>query len=171
MPFGYFNAYGHAAARDDLDLWVHLGDYLYEYARAAIRAGRRPGRRLARADGEMIHLADYRLRYASYRADPDLQALHAAKPMLIQWDDHECANDSWEGGAQNHQPDRGRLERGKAAAMQVFREWMPVSESPWGTYDIGTWRRLFRTESRAARAHRAARYRAAFSRKPIRPRR
>ena len=54
---------------------------------------------------DLIHLADYRLRYASYRADPDLQALHPLVPMIVQWDDHESANDSWEGGAQNHQPE------------------------------------------------------------------
>jgi len=150
LPFGYFNAYGHAAARDDIDLWVHLGDYLYEYKQGGYApAGGAIGGRWPEPAGEMIHLVDYRLRYASYRADPDLQALHAAKPMLIQWDDHESANDSWEGGAENHQPDsEGDWSARKAAAMQVFREWMPVSETPWGTYDIGTLATFFRTESR-----------------------
>ncbi|MGN7997365.1 alkaline phosphatase D family protein [Sphingomonas sp. 22176] len=150
LPFGYFNAYGHAAARDDIDLWVHLGDYLYEYKQGGYApAGGAIGGRWPEPAGEMIHLADYRLRYASYRADPDLQALHAAKPMLIQWDDHESANDSWEGGAENHQPDtEGDWSARKAAAMQVFREWMPVSETPWGTYEIGTLATFFRTESR-----------------------
>ncbi len=150
LPFGWFNAYGHAAARDDIDLWVHLGDYLYEYAKGGYApAGGAIGGRWPEPAGEMIHLADYRLRYASYRADPDLQALHANKPMLVQWDDHESANDSWEGGAENHQPDKeGDWSARKAAAMQVFREWMPVSETPWGTYDIGTLATFFRTESR-----------------------
>lgn len=150
LPFGYFNAYGHAAARDDIDLWIHLGDYLYEYKQGGYApAGGPVGGRLPEPVGEMIHLADYRLRYASYRADPDLQALHAAKPMLVQWDDHESANDSWEGGAENHQPDsEGDWSARKAAAMQVFREWMPVSETPWGSYDIGTLATFFRTESR-----------------------
>src|SRR3546814_15707782 len=31
LPFGWFNAYAHAAARDDIDLVAHVGDYLYEY--------------------------------------------------------------------------------------------------------------------------------------------
>lgn len=156
MPFGYFNAYGHAAARDDIDLAVHLGDYLYEYAKGGYAPpGGAVGDRWPQPDGEMIHLADYRLRYASYRSDPDLQELHRVKPMLVQWDDHESANDSWEGGAQNHQPaSEGDWSARKAAAMQVFREWMPVSETPWGTYDIGTLATLFRTDSRlAARSH------------------
>lgn len=150
LPFGYFNAYGHAAAREDIDLWVHLGDYLYEYKQGGYApAGGAIGGRWPEPAGEMIHLADYRLRYASYRADPDLQALHAAKPMLVQWDDHESANDSWEGGAENHEPDtEGDWSARKAAAMQVFREWMPVSETPWGSYEIGTLATFFRTESR-----------------------
>lgn len=149
LPFGYFNAYAHAAARGDIDLWIHLGDYFYEYKKGGYAPkGGAVGDRWPSPDGELLHLADYRLRYASYRSDPDLQELHRAKPMLVQWDDHESANDSWEGGAQNHQPDEGDWDTRKAAAMQAFREWLPVSESPWGAYDIGTLATLFRTESR-----------------------
>ncbi|WP_204271049.1 alkaline phosphatase D family protein, partial [Escherichia coli] len=69
---------------------------------------------------------------ASYRSDPDLQELHRVKPMLIQMDDHESTNNSWEGGAQNHQPDEGDWSIRKAAALQAFKEWLPVSETPWG---------------------------------------
>jgi len=97
----------------------------------------------------MIHLADYRLRYASYRVDPDLQELHRVKPMLVQMDDHESTNNSREMGAQNHQSDsEGLWSIRKAAALQAFKEWMPVSETPWGNYDIGGLATLFRTESR-----------------------
>ncbi|MFW2850600.1 alkaline phosphatase D family protein [Sphingomonas sp. TX0543] len=150
MGFGWFNAYGHAAARNDLDLWIHLGDYFYEYALGEYPystqavAGRVP-----QPAGELIHLADYRLRYASYRADPDLQALHLRLPMLAQWDDHESANDSWEGGAENHDPVKeGDWNDRRAAAIQAYREWMPVSDEPWKAYDIGTLATLYRTESR-----------------------
>ena len=150
LAFGYFNAYAHAAARTDLDLAVHLGDYIYEYAPniypgkdASIAA------RLPQPMAECIHLADYRLRYASYRSDPDCQALHAALPMLVQTDDHEYANDAWEGGAQNHQPDEGDWTTRKLAAGQAWREWMPVSDAPWATYQIGGLATFFRTESRA----------------------
>lgn len=149
MPFGFFNAYGHAAARADIDLWVHLGDYLYEYKRGGYApAGGAVADRWPEPATEMVHLADYRLRYASYRSDPDLQELHRAKPMLIQMDDHESTNNSWEGGAQNHQADEGDWSIRKAAALQAFKEWMPVSETPWGSYDIGGLATLFRTESR-----------------------
>lgn len=149
MPFGFFNAYGHAAAREDLDLWVHLGDYLYEYKKGGYApTGGAVADRWPEPVGEMIHLADYRLRYASYRSDPDLQELHRVKPMLVQMDDHESANNSYESGAQNHQPDEGEWSDRKAAALQAFKEWMPVSETPWGSYDIGTLATLYRTESR-----------------------
>lgn len=150
LGFGYFNAYAHAAARDDIDLAVHLGDYIYEYPQGYYpSADQAVSDRLPLPATEILHLADYRLRYASYRADPDLQALHAAKPMLIQWDDHESANDSWEGGAQNHTPEKeGDWNLRRAAAMQAWREWMPVSDEPWKSYEIGTLATLFRTETR-----------------------
>ena len=161
IGFGYFNAYAHAAARDDIDLAVHLGDYIYEYPHGYYpSADQAVTSRLPLPATEIVHLADYRLRYASYRADPDLQALHAAKPMLIQWDDHESANDSWEGGAQNHNSDKeGDWNARRAAAMQAWREWMPVSDEPWKAYEIGTLATLFRTETRLlgrTRPHSAA---------------
>lgn len=150
IGFGYFTAYAHAVARDDIDLAIHLGDYFYEYApgdyppAAAQVAGRVP-----QPLTETIHLADYRLRYASYRADPDLQALHAKVPWIVQWDDHETANDTWEGGAQNHDPaTEGDWNARRMAAMQAYREWMPVSDEPWKAYDIGTLATLWRTETR-----------------------
>jgi len=151
LPNGYFNAYGHAAARQDLDLWLHTGDYIYEYGVGSTREGDwAQGRKEQLLPAtEILALADYRLRYASYRADPDLQRLHQMAPMVALWDDHESANDSWEGGAQNHQPDKeGDWNVRRAAAMQVYREWMPVSDEPWKAYPIGALATLYRTESR-----------------------
>jgi len=149
MPFGFFNAYGHAAARDDLDLVIHLGDYLYEYDRSEYPTPAQVvGGRLAEPANELLHLADYRLRYASYRTDPDLQRLHQLQPMIVQWDDHESANDSWEGGAENHSANEGDWTLRKIAAIQAFREWMPVSDEPWKAYDVGGLATLFRTETR-----------------------
>ena len=149
LPFGWFNAYAHAAARDDLHLGLHLGDYLYEYGRGSYPSVRESvaGRMLEPA-GEVMALADYRLRHACYRADPDLQRLHGRIAMIASTDDHESANDSWEGGAQNHQPGEGDWSARKAAALQAWREWMPVSEQPWRAYEIGDLATLFRTETR-----------------------
>lgn len=149
LTYGWFNAYAHAAARGDIDLSIHLGDYFYEYAPDGYApAGGPIGGRAPLPAHEIFSLADYRLRYASYRADPDLMELHRVTPMIVQWDDHESANDSWEGGAQNHQPTEGEWSIRKAAAIQAYREWMPVSDEPWKAYDIGTLATLFRTETR-----------------------
>lgn len=151
LPMGWFNAYAHAAGRDDLDLWLHVGDYIYEYGIASYKGNDLVvGREVVPAhDHEMISLVDYRLRFACYRADPDLQKLHQMAPMIALWDDHEITNDSWEGGAQNHQPSsEGDWNTRRTAAMQAYREWLPVSEEPWKAYRIGTLATLYRTESR-----------------------
>ncbi|QFT76506.1 alkaline phosphatase [Erythrobacter sp. THAF29] len=150
LGFGWFNAYGHAAEANDCDLALHLGDYIYEYG-----AGTYPSEDQAlpmrglNPDSEIVALADYRLRYATYRADPDLRRLHQVMPMISVWDDHESANDSWKEGAQNHQPEtEGEWEVRKAAAKRVYREWMPVSDEPYATYDIGDLATLFRLDTR-----------------------
>ena len=147
MPFGEFNAYGHVAARDDIDLTMHLGDYFYEYKRGNYPPDN-PRWDMVQPQTETISLADYRLRYASYRTDPQLQAVHNRHPMIASMDDHESANDSWEGGAQNHQPDEGDWTIRKAAALQAYHEWMPIDELPYKTYDLGDLGTLFKTESR-----------------------
>jgi alkaline phosphatase D len=150
LAFGYFNAYAHAAARQDLDLLVHLGDYYYEYEPGKYPAPRETvaGRVLDPAR-EAVALADYRLRHAAYRADPDLQRLHASAPMVMMWDDHETANDSWSGGAENHDPAKeGTWTARKAAALRAYREWLPVSDNSWESYEIGDLATLFRPETR-----------------------
>jgi alkaline phosphatase D len=153
LPVGAFNAYGHAAARDDIDLMLHLGDYFYEYKRGGYPADS-PRWDLVAPQTEALALADYRLRYASYRADPDLRALHNRHPMIVSWDDHESANDSWEGGAENHQADEGDWNLRRAAAIQAYREWMPIDDMPYKSYQIGGLATLFRTETRLlARSH------------------
>ncbi|WP_334184681.1 alkaline phosphatase D family protein [Novosphingobium sp.] len=148
MPWGWFNAYGHAAGRDDIDLMVHVGDYFYEY-----RVGEYPEHPLAQRSpeplNEAVTLADYRLRYASYRLDPDLRRLHARFPMIAQWDDHEFANDSWQGGAANHQSEtEGLWSVRKVAAERAYREWMPVSDAVYDSFQIGSLATIFRPETR-----------------------
>jgi alkaline phosphatase D len=146
LGFGEFNAYGHAAARGDIDLVLHMGDYIYEYGRGGYDVADF-AKRIFPAD-EILTLADYRLRYASYRADPQLQAMHQNFPVIPNTDDHEGANDSWEGGAQNHQADEGDWTNRKNAAMQVWREWLPVGEQPWKSYEIGDLGTYYRTDTR-----------------------
>ena len=148
--FGYFNAYAHAAEANDVDLALHLGDYIYEYGAGTYPSSSQanPARVLA-PETEIVALADYRLRYATYRADPDLQRIHQILPMITVWDDHESTNDSWENGAQNHQPEtEGEWSVRKAIAKQVYREWMPVSDEPYASYDVGDLATLFRIDTR-----------------------
>ena len=128
-PAGYFHAYGEAAQLPDVDAFLHLGDYFYEYPSDGYATERAAelGRELAEDNSrELLTLTDYRRRYALYRSDRDLQSLHAAAPMIAVWDDHEIANDTWHSGAQNHQPDEGPFEVRKAAAVQAYFEWMPI---------------------------------------------
>ncbi|MGY6550492.1 MAG: alkaline phosphatase D family protein [Erythrobacter sp.] len=148
--FGWFNAYAHAAAAADCDLAVHLGDYIYEYGAGTYpTADQKAEGRVLAPEHEILTLADYRLRYATYRADRDLQRIHQVLPMICIWDDHESANDSWRGGAQNHDPaTEGEWEVRKRIAMQVNREWLPVSDEMYASYQIGDLATLFRLETR-----------------------
>lgn len=126
-PAGYFHVYAEAAKRDDLDAVVHLGDYIYEYEHGgyASEDAEALGRKVD-PPHELITLADYRLRYAQYRGDADLQALHAKVPFICVWDDHEIANDSYRDGAENHSASEGGYSDRRAAAVQAFHEWLPT---------------------------------------------
>ena len=148
IGFGWFNAYAHAAEDGAFDMVVHTGDYLYEYQQGNYPTKLAEGRELLPVN-EIVTLADYRLRHANYRADPDLRRLTQLYPMVMGWDDHESTNDSWSGGAENHQPEtEGDWSVRKGAAMRAYREWLPVSDEPWARYDIGDLASLFRLETR-----------------------
>ncbi|MFF5845927.1 alkaline phosphatase D family protein [Streptomyces massasporeus] len=135
---GYFSPYRHLAARGDLDAWLHLGDYIYEYGTGEYGTRDKVVRPHAPTH-EIVTLADYRIRHARYKTDPDLQALHATAPVVAIWDDHEFANDAWSGGAENHtEGAEGAWSARQAAAKQAYFEWMPVRPAIAGT----TYRRL-----------------------------
>jgi alkaline phosphatase D len=143
-PGGYFHAYADAARRGDLDATVHLGDYIYEYARDGYASAQAAALgRVSEPANEIVSLSDYRRRYAQYRSDPDLQALHAAAPMIAVWDDHELTNDAWRDGAENHQSaTEGSFTARRAAAVQAWHEWLPVrtgsdSLQIWRSFDFG----------------------------------
>lgn len=144
LQAGWFSAYRHLAARDDLHAVLHLGDYLYEYAPGEYGYGQaNEDIRAHEPAKEMVALADYRQRHAQYKTDPDLQDLHAKYPFIVTWDDHEVTNDQWRDGAENHQPDtEGDYLRRRARAHRAYDEWMPVRMS--GTADLRDGTRLFR---------------------------
>jgi alkaline phosphatase D len=124
---GFFNVYAHVAARQDIQAVIHLGDYIYEYGPENYN-----NRDLGRAHEparELLTLDDYRTRHKQYKTDPDLTEAHRQHPFITIWDDHEVANDSWKGGAQNHTAiSEGPYADRKAGAYRAYHEWMPIRD-------------------------------------------
>ena len=115
---GLFTAYEHMA-KDDLDLIVHLGDYIYEYGGLEGRVRRHTGK-------EVETLDNYRVRYSQYKSDPLLQAAHARCPWLVTWDDHEFDN-NYAGGISEHKEDDPlKFLARRADAYQAYYEMMPL---------------------------------------------
>ena len=115
---GYFGAY-RAVAEADVDLVLHVGDYIYETE----------GRGKARAtepDKTVSSVDDYRARFAQTRSDADLQALHLRHPMVAIWDDHDIADNAWRHGAKAHDDaEHGPWEERLLAAATAWREYLP----------------------------------------------
>ena len=118
---GYYSAYRHMRA-EELDLVLFLGDYIYEYPNAG-----QPVR--VPTGGWVLTLDDYRQRYALHKGDADLQAMHAACPWLVTWDDHEVQNDYAGATPGNSGPPVADFAARRAAAYQAFYEHMPVRAS------------------------------------------
>ncbi len=131
---GFYTAHRHMA-REDLDLVVFLGDYIYE-------GGIRPGRTRQHNGAEIVTLSDYRNRYALYKSDPDLREAHAAFPWIVTWDDHEVDN-NYAGAIDQDASSSEEFLRRRAAAYQAYYEHMPlrVSSLPGGP-NMRLYRRL-----------------------------
>lgn len=156
-PFGHFNGYEAIADDADIDIVIHLGDYIYEYDENGY--GAEPGRRLDRVHEprhEIVTLADYRTRHAQYKSDPGSLAMHAMHPLIHTWDDHESTNNPWMGGAQNHQAEEGVWSERRARSLKAYYEWMPARdprpgqapEQRWAHYRFGDLASVFTMESR-----------------------
>lgn len=115
---GFFTAYRHMAI-EDLDLVLHLGDYIYEGAA-------RPGLPRSHGAGAVESLADYRNRHALYKLDADLQAAHAAFPWSVVWDDHDVANNYAAGRAEDDRVAPADFLKRRAAAYRAYYEHMPL---------------------------------------------
>ena len=116
---GFFGAHRHIAA-DAPDLVAFLGDYIYESSWGKEHVRKHDA-------GEPTTLEDYRRRYALYKADPELQAAHAACPWVVTWDDHEVENDYADDRPEDGRPREAFLAR-RAAAYRAFYEHMPLPE-------------------------------------------
>lgn len=123
LPTGYFNAY-HDVAKQEPDLVLHLGDYIYEGGRQSSLASERSHKPVK---DRLYSLGDYRIRYACYKTDPDLQEAHAMSPWAVVWDDHEVLN--------NYAADIGGRDslkqflRRRANAYKAYWEHQPLRSS------------------------------------------
>jgi len=141
---GYFVAH-REIARQDLDLVLFVGDYIYETTNPNYKVA--PGVR-EHPRNLKLTLDGYRRQHALYKTDPDLQAAHAAHPWLLTWDDHDVVNDY----ANDHDPqgtDPVVFLRQRAAAYQAYFEHLPLRLGPQGPgspdmriYDRTAWGQL-----------------------------
>jgi len=151
---GLYTAYRHLAAEPDLDAVFHYGDYIYEFGPRSDNVVRRHW------GGEATTLADYRLRYAQYKLDPDLQAAHAAAAFIMSFDDHEI-DDNWAGEFGKDTGATAAFAARKAAAFQAWYEHMPVRPAmrPGGSgvrcyrrFDFGRLMRMHVLDTRSYRS-------------------
>jgi alkaline phosphatase D len=116
---GHFTAY-RALADADVDLVLHVGDYIYETQGKGNVRDPEP-------DREVVSLDDYRARYAQCRSDADLVALHQRHPMVTMWDDHDIADNAYRDGAKHHDPnEHGAWPERLRAAATARQEWLPA---------------------------------------------
>ena len=109
-------------------------------------------------------LDDYRLRHARHRRDLDLQALHAAHPMVVVWDDHDFADNAARDGSPGHDEQKQGPWRDRVLAVaRAHQEFAPKRladaedlTSSWRAFDAGTLLRLVCSETRVAGRDRQA---------------
>jgi alkaline phosphatase D len=144
---GYWPAYWGLAA-EDLDVVVHLGDYIYEYDPSSRFADRNHTTPQTAGLDQLVTLDDYRARHAQYKGDPALQAAHAAFPWIVTWDDHETENNY--AALTDEIDDTGarlftkqQFAKQRAAAYQAYYEHMPIrADLRPGSADLRIFRRF-----------------------------
>ena len=142
---GYFNAYGNAARKDNVDYVIHLGDYIYESS--AGRLGQDP--RATNPPRTLFTLYDYRTRLAQHRTDLDLLLSHQQFAWIPVWDDHEVSNNGYRDGssALNNTEssfirDGGiSVDQRKMNAVRAYFEWMPIRQVSMDD-NLRIWRNL-----------------------------
>jgi alkaline phosphatase D len=149
---GFFNVY-ESAISSGAEYALHLGDYIYEYGSDASKYGNTDNTTTPAGTAESLgrvslpvndidSLNDYRTRYAQYRTDANLQALHAKMPWITIWDDHEFADNASKDDASNHNAAiQGNWVVRKNIAAKVYHEWMPI-RSPDATNLLKIYRKF-----------------------------
>ena len=128
---GHYPSYRHMAD-EDLDLVLHLGDYVYEYGIPA-NGGYRHQPVPAPLQEAPRDLARWRLQYTLYKLDPQLQRAHRRFPWMVTWDDHEVQND-YAGTTSPYEEDLSGL---RAAAYRAWYEHQPVRRPGMSRGDRG----------------------------------
>ena len=144
---GYWPAYT-GLAGEDLDVVLHLGDYIYEYDAHSVYPDRQHTTPQTPGLDQLRTLDDYRNRHAQYKGDPALRAAHAAFPWIVTWDDHETENNYAtlideidDTGAKHQTPAEFAVQR--AAAYQAYYEHMPIRANlKPGSPDLRIFRRF-----------------------------
>lgn len=132
-------------AQDQLDLVIHLGDYIYEGPGRDGLARKHNGPK----SSKIKTLAEYRGRHMQYRTDPLLRGMHQQCPWIVTWDDHEVEN-NYANAIQENQPkglprmDPADFLIRRAAAYQAYYEMMPLRAS---SLPRGPAMQLYRTAS------------------------
>jgi len=132
---GYFNGYPHMQ-QEDLDLVIHLGDYIYEYA------GNKKEKSRQHIGGEIKSLGDYRTRYSQYRLDQSLQETHRLFPWLVTWDDHEFDNNYADLVSEEQGVSPEEFLTRRMNAYQAYYEFMPLRR---GAFPQGPNMKLYRS--------------------------
>ncbi len=134
---GFFTALHNLSGRNDLDAILHLGDYIYE-------GGGGPPEREHDPNFEVYRLQDYRTRLSQYRLDSNLQRCHQVYPWINIWDDHDIVVDALTDTSYRHNATAyGPYQTRKQAAVQAFREWLPVRDPDMLQQDFyKNWRHL-----------------------------
>ena len=167
LPWGFFNAYQKASDKNDIDFWLHVGDYIYEGPGDGSPDAYGDGRAIGRVpepNKEILTLEDYRTRYQSYRNDSSLQDLHRTHAILAVWDDHELADNTYShGSADSNNTEAGTIEgvnftERKRNAVKAYFEWMPIRQVDttdslriWRSFQYGTLADIFMLDTRFGR--------------------
>lgn len=121
-----WSGYDHIADRNDLDLVVHCGDYIYDFIDQDefVRSRAKAGRDLGHPDNrDWLNIAELRRRYALFRSDPALMRAHQQHPWFIVWDNHDI--DTGYGNELPTPQDGQESSTTLAQTTQVFWEWTP----------------------------------------------
>ena len=120
-----WSGYDHIADRNDLDLVIHCGDYIYDFIdEDEFIRSRKDNRDLGFADNrDWLNIGELRRRYALFRSDPALMRAHQQHPWFIVWDNHDI-----DPGYGNELPTPFDGMEGTTTleeCCQVFWEWTP----------------------------------------------